>query len=70
MGQAVLDPILAPEHQRVAVVPLRSRFSAKLRRAPGNQRAPGMRSPSSSTTSPRLPFTSPYSQIDVQNSAG
>ncbi len=45
-----------------------SRFCAKLSFASGNQRAPGMRSASSSTRSPDSPSTPPYVHISRQKS--
>ncbi len=49
----------------------RSRFSAKLRRASGNQRAPGICSPCISTRSPRAAaFTAVYCHSDCQNCSG
>ena len=49
----------------------RSRFSAKFSRAPSNQRAPGIFSPSASTRSAlRLALTPPSSHTSCQNAAG
>jgi hypothetical protein len=46
----------------------RSRFSAKLSRASGKKRAPGIRSGCSSTTSPRCSAITPQkSQTEDQN---
>ena len=48
-----------------------SRFSAKLRRAAGNQRAPGIRSPFSSTgPSPQSATTPAKRASSLQNAAG
>jgi hypothetical protein len=48
----------------------RSRFSAKLSRVPGNQRAPGMHRPSSRTALPRSAAISAKSKSAAQNAAG
>jgi len=47
-----------------------SRFCAKLSRASGNHFAPGMRSPSTSVRSPRLPITPPSSHTSRQKTSG
>jgi hypothetical protein len=46
-----------------------SRFSAKLRRASGNQRAPGILCPSTSVRSPRSPTIPAKSQTARQNAS-
>jgi hypothetical protein len=47
------------------------RFSARLSRASGNQRAPGILSPSTSTVAPLREARTPQkSQVSDQNSSG
>ena len=67
-----LKPVSSQSTNASPRSPRRIRFSAKLSRASGNQRAPGILSPSTSTVLPRLrdAITPQKSHTSVQNSSG
>ncbi len=68
---APVAALVAKDDRGLRVRAGRSRFSAKLSRAPGNQRAPGMRSLSSSAgPAPRVPLTPQKSHNASQNAPG
>jgi hypothetical protein len=70
VGQPAAHLILAPEHDRIGVVPRRSRFSAKFKRASGNHCAPGILSPLISIVWPISPITPAKPHSVRQKSCG